>query len=297
MQEDIEDRIHAAVHDIQSGALTEFRGMVHDEGLMRELVHAYTAAELEHAADCLDRDMHFDTTPHYEELSALWGGGSAHAAFFSPMDVLSCPNGHDEATACVIWELPGQGVDWGPHETVSPLMFAITEQHGHQTLNALCKRGAFFSAEELPLDGIAALVTMPVPCMEAVLCAFDRDAARQDFVLRKFEFKPNVMGTALHVCCTVTAVEAIFETMCSLMLFGVNARAEAATHLRAADILAGRAAMLMAGSAERRVLCECVRHLARMGAGPMRFQMREFDKLAGARLPAELAERIYAEAF
>ena len=176
-------------------------------------------------------------------------------------------------------------------------MYAVTEEHGPKTLEALCLRGAFFAETEYT-EGVIAMMHLPVLSMEAVL----HGLSNRGFIQGCFGFvnpaAPNVndRGTALHICCSLVPIDRLYETMTSLLEFGVSPGIVTKKGgLRASDILAMRASGLMQGSCDHARLMVCVRHLSRIGAAPVRHIAREIRKIEG--LPNEVADKIICDSF
>ena len=314
--DDIEN-LHRSVMDIDSDEVLKFKGTVNEIGLMHDLIHEYTHAEIIRAANMMEGALdggyddefgiligdHVDMAPHYEKLSALWGGDPIK--LFSPMDALSWPLGSsqhdadaiDGAIASVIHGLPDTGVDWG--ECQSPLMYAIQEQHGRRTIEALCNRGAFFAKTEYDAAIRAMVCDAPVEIMAVALDSLMSNG-HGHLILRLVRLDPQDMGTALHVCCSAGSVgEGLFDRIRILLSHGVDAgRVTSVSNLRAADMLALRAKGVMVGSDPERELTECAIHLARQGAGPIRHCLREVTKLMGRRLiPQDVKGQIVGAAY
>jgi hypothetical protein len=309
------ENLHRSVIDIDSGDVLKFEGTVNEIGLMHDLIHEYTHAEIIRAASMMegaldggyDDDIggYVDTAPHYEKLSALWGGDPIK--LFSPMDALSWPLGSsqhdadaiDGAIASVIHGLPATGVDWGECQNGSPLMYAIQEQHGRRTIEALCKRGAFFAKTEYDAAIRAMVCDASVEIMAAALDALMSNG-HGHFILRLVRLSAEDMGTALHVCCSAVSVgEGLFDRIRVLLSHGVDAgRVTSVSNLRAADMLALRAKRVMVGSDPERELTECAVQLSRQGAGPIRHCLREVTKLMDRRLlPQEIKGQIVNAGF
>ena len=316
--DDIEN-LHRSVMDIDSDEVLKFEGTVNEIGLMHDLIHEYTHAEIIRAANMMEGALdggyddefgiligvHVDMAPHYEKLSALWCGDPIK--LFSPMDALSWPLGSsqhdadaiDGAIASVIHGLPDTGVDWG--ECQSPLMYAIQEHHGRRTIEALCKRGAFFAKTEYDAAIRAMVCDAPVEIMAVALDGLMSNG-HGHLILRLacLDQASQDMGTALHVCCSAVSVgEGLFDRIRMILSHGVDAgRVTSVSNLRAADMLALRAKRVMVGSDPERELTECAIHLARQGAGPIRHCLREVTKLMErSRLPQEIKGQIVGAAY
>ena len=318
------EALHRCVAAIDSDDVLSFRGSVKEIGIMHELIHEYTHAEIvkfinmmEGASlagyDYIDSLGCVDMGPHYEKLSALWGGPQNDAAhLFSPMYALSWPTmeqaGDAEATDCAIASiidgLPRTGVDWGLDEHGrSPLMYAIQANHGPRTIEALCNRGAFFAESEHSAAVRALVCDATLQCMESALISLQHaNPSHGDFICGFFDLKPqlNAMGTALHMCCNMVSIEdGLFDRMCILLEYGVDPKCMTTVgNLRAADMLAIRASKAMQGSDIQREFIKCVRHLSGQSAGPIRHHLREISKLMTMRGVAhETEEKVIRDAY
>jgi hypothetical protein len=318
------EALHRCVAAIDSDEVLRFRGSVKDIGIMHELIHEYTHAEIVQFINMMegaslagydDIGGYIDTVPHYEKLSALWGGPPNDAAhLFSPMYALSWlsieqageydAEATDCAIASIIDGLPRTGVDWGLDEHGrSPLMYAIQANHGPRTIEALCNRGAFFAESEHSAAVRALVCDAPLQCMEGALISLQHaNPIHGDFICGLFDLKPqlNAMGTALHMCCNMVSIEdGLFDRMCILLEYGVDPKCMTTVgNLRAADMLAIRASKAMQGSDIQRELIKCVRHLSEQPAGPIRHHLREIGKLMTMRgVPHETEEKVIREAY
>ena len=284
------ESLHNSIIDIDSDDVLKFRGTVKEIGRMHDLIREYTHAEIIRAANMMEGalEARYDdgvggcVDTHYEKLAALWGGESID--LFSPMDALSWPLGSsqhdadaiDGAIASIIDGLPEKGVVWGRVSAAaagsSPLMYAIREQHGARTIEALCKRGARFAGTEYDAAMRELVLVAHTQIMDAVLDGLGRNGSQ--FILSSFSVDQdsNDMGTALHVCCSIASTDNdLFDKIKILLSHGVGpGRLTTVSNLRAADMLMSRAKRVMVGSDIERELMECARYLANGGAGPIR---------------------------
>jgi hypothetical protein len=248
--------MHAAVQDINSDSVSLYRGRVRDLGTMRDLIGAYTFAEIERAIYGFDLDVSEQGRQH-EKLTAMWGG-DPQASLFSPMDALAYPcynpdNRRDEAIAAVILGLPPVAAPLGHG---GALMYAIQGHHGPETIRALCSRGACFAQTERSAAIVALLREADAPSMEAVLSGLSANG-NAEFITAGVSD-----GNALHLCCRIVSVDSsLYDRVESLQSHGVDPRARTAEGQRPADILAVRAMGMMKGSEGRNELVRCIRFL------------------------------------
>ena len=296
------ESLHNSVIDIDSDDVLKFRGTVKEIGRMHDLIREYTHAEIIRAATMMEGavEVSYDddgvgvcVDTHYEKLAALWGGDSID--LFSPMDALSWPLGSsqhdadaiDGAIASIIDGLPKKGVVWSAAAAgSSPLMYAIREQHGARTIEALCKRGARFAGTEYDAAMRELVLVAHTQIMDAVLDGLGRNGSQ--FILSSFSVDQasNDMGTALHVCCSIASTDNdLFDKIKILLSHGVDpGRLTKVSKSRAADMLMSRAKGVMVGSDIERELMECARYLTTAEAGPIRREVyRSMKKESGGK--------------
>ena len=307
--EDMVDEMHAAVQDIDSGDLYRFRHRVTDPDLMRELIHAYTHAEVEHMCSIVDdgdegdedeeddeHEIYRDMAPHYEMLSALWGGAPQPISFFSPLDALSVPRHgfvKDKAIAAVIDGLPPDA------DCRTALLYALDQGHGARTLEAVCAKGAFFAEPAEHEAGLVALLLKAdIRGMRAVLEGLRRYRHNDDFVRGLFNFA-NDRGTALHVCCSMVPIDDLSEKIALLLEYGVDPVRVTHTQLwRAADFLVRRSQGVPADIPAHGIVMRCISQLCSVHGTPVNVRVKLVKKkVGGGRFSDEMAHRLSFTAF